>query len=268
MWPQLTTAGGERRSNLGATWCGRLLVASWGWRARPSQNLPILVSKPVFPDGQVSVHRDDQWRHFGSLDGCGAAFAGSAIFERSHQLSVLAECSTMRPSPTQYATENNPAARQRLWAVSRYEPAFALYHWVIAVAGLRGGEAILGVGCGNGAYLELMEAVGLDVSVGVLAAARRRARGPLVAGDVARLPLATSSFDVVLAAHMLYHVDDRATAALEIRRVLRPSGVLVAVTNRESNHPGLMELVDEVMGNGWRWLRPSDNAFSLENLGQ
>ncbi len=64
---------------------------------------------------------------------------------------------------------------------------------------------------------------------------------------------------------MLYHVDDRATAAREIRRVLRPSGVLVAVTKGESNHPELVELVEEVVGNGWRWLRPSDIAFSLEN---
>ncbi len=92
----------------------------------------------------------------------------------------------MRPSPTQYATEDNLAARQRLWAVSRYEPAFSLYQPVVAVAGLRGGEAILEVGCGNGAYLELVEAVGLDVSVGMLAAARRRVGGPLVAGDVVR----------------------------------------------------------------------------------
>ena len=171
----------------------------------------------------------------------------------------------MRPPPTQYATEDNLAARQRLWAISRYEPAFSLYSWVLGLAGLQGGEAILEVGCGNGAYLELVESVGLDVSLGMLAAARKRARGPLVAGDVVRLPLATSSFDVVLAAHMLYHVEDRATAALEIRRVLRPRGVFVAVTNGESNHQEMVDLVEDVVGRGWRWSRPSDVGFSLEN---
>jgi len=171
----------------------------------------------------------------------------------------------MHPPPTQYATEDNLAARQRLWAISRYEPAFSLYPWVLGLAGLRGGEAVLEVGCGNGSYLELVEAVGLDVSPGMVAAARQRARGPLVAGDIVRLPIATSSFDVVLAAHMLYHVDDRATAAREIRRALRPLGVFVAVTNGESNHREMVELVEEVVGNAWRWSRPSDAVFSLEN---
>lgn len=173
----------------------------------------------------------------------------------------------MRPPATQYATEANLAARQRLWAVSHYEPTFSLYPWVLGLAGLQGGEAILEVGCGNGSYLELVEAVGLDVSPGMLASAVRRAKGPLVAGDVVHLPLAASSFDVVLAAHMLYHVDDRTTAAREIRRVLRSDGVLVAVTNGESNHREMVDLVEEVVGNGWRWSRPSDTTFSLENGG-
>jgi len=38
----------------------------------------------------------------------------------------------------------------------------------------------------------------------------------------------------VLAVHMLYHVPDREAAARELRRVLAPEGVCVAVTPRES----------------------------------
>jgi hypothetical protein len=49
----------------------------------------------------------------------------------------------MRPAPTQYATEDNLAARQRLWATSRFEPAFSLFAWVLALADLRGDEASL-----------------------------------------------------------------------------------------------------------------------------
>ena len=101
----------------------------------------------------------------------------------------------MRPPPTQYATEDNLAARQRLWAISRYEPAFSLYPWVLGLAGLRGGEAVLEVGCGNGSYLELVEAVGLDVSPGMVAvcarsASRMPARDvPVAASPCAVIPL-------------------------------------------------------------------------------
>jgi SAM-dependent methyltransferase len=171
----------------------------------------------------------------------------------------------VRSPPTQYATEVNLRARQRLWELSRYDPPFSLYPWVIELAALRGNEAILEVGCGNGPYLERVTAVGLDVSLGMLAAARRRARGPLVAGDAVALPFGRESFDVVLAPHMLYHVEDRPEAMRELRRVLRAGGVCIAVTNGVHNHRELVELVEAVVGHDWRWRQPSVSGFSLEN---
>lgn len=167
--------------------------------------------------------------------------------------------------PTQYATDANLSARQHLWDISTREPPFSLYPWVLNLADLHGGDSLLEVGCGNGGYLALVEAVGMDASLGLLGAARERARGPLVCGDVERLPFADRSFHVVLAPHMLYHVADRRTAVHELRRVLRPSGTCVAVTNGEGNHRELVSLVEDVVGHGWRWRRPSDTVFSLEN---
>jgi SAM-dependent methyltransferase len=80
---------------------------------------------------------------------------------------------------SQYATEDKLAARQRLWKISPRRPPVSLFSWVLGLARLRGVERVLEVGCGNGAYLEYMDAVGLDSSLGMLAAARERARGPL-----------------------------------------------------------------------------------------
>ena len=65
-------------------------------------------------------------------------------------------------------------------------------------------------------------------SAGMLRAVRYPA---LFCADVAALPLRDGSFDVVLAAHMLYHVPDRRAAVSELRRVLVPAGVCIAVTN-------------------------------------
>jgi len=44
--------------------------------------------------------------------------------------------------------------------------------------------------------------------------------------DVQAIPYNDASFDVVIANHMLYHVPDLPKALAEIRRVLRPGGLL------------------------------------------
>jgi SAM-dependent methyltransferase len=60
--------------------------------------------------------------------------------------------------------------------------------------------------------------------------------------DVQALPLRSASLDVALAMHMLYHVPDIAQAARELRRVLRPGGILLAITNGEAH----LEELDQV----------------------
>src|SRR5262249_2097577 len=56
-------------------------------------------------------------------------------------------------------------------------------------------------------------------------------------GDAQQLPFASASVDVVLAAHMLYHVPDVERAVEEIARVLRSEGrVVVALNSPEHLH--------------------------------
>lgn len=173
--------------------------------------------------------------------------------------------------PTQYATDANFRARQRLW--EHQDPPFDLVGWVLGIAGLAepSGQLVLDVGCGNGVYVRELErrgidAIGCDLSVGMLSAARPHPR--LVNGDVTRLPFRAGTFDVVLAPHMLYHVDDRGSAVAELRRVLKPTGSCVAVTNGDKHMRALRDLVEDAVGKatlGWTMRNPSVHAFSLEN---
>ena len=81
------------------------------------------------------------------------------------------------------------------------------------------------VGCGTGSFLDVLDryaddVVGIDPLAG---ASDDRIR----AGEAERLPLETASADLASALDVLEHVDDTAALA-ELRRVLRPGGVVVA----------------------------------------
>ncbi|KAI1503135.1 methyltransferase type 11 [Biscogniauxia marginata] len=49
--------------------------------------------------------------------------------------------------------------------------------------------------------------------------------------DVAELPFPDASFNVAIANHMLYHVDDPDNAFQQLARVLKPGGTLIATLN-------------------------------------
>ena len=172
---------------------------------------------------------------------------------------------------TQYESDRKLAARQQFWAASTREPAFELFPWVLDLAGLGGSSPadVLDVGCGNGAYEAELARRGhaglvcaLDASMGMLRTVEQPAR---VNADAQRLPFQDCSFDIVLAPHMLYHVPSVETAAREFRRVLRPGGVCVAVTNGEENIREYLDLMEAAVATGWRMERPAEQHFSLEN---
>ncbi|WP_412542747.1 class I SAM-dependent methyltransferase [Longispora sp. K20-0274] len=93
--------------------------------------------------------------------------------------------------------------------------------------------AVLDLGCGAGRDMAFWEArgarvVGLDLSTGMLDHAAGLVAGPLVQGDMLRLPFADGAFtgvwSIASILHLPYAVAPAAVA--EIARVLRPGGVL------------------------------------------
>lgn len=107
--------------------------------------------------------------------------------------------------------------------------------------GVEPGQRVLEVGFGGGATLETLirekgcgYAGGLDASPEMVRAAERRFASWIADGRMAvrqgtaeRIPWADAEFDRALSVNSLFYWPDAAQGVREIRRVLRPGGVLV-----------------------------------------
>ncbi|WP_367318246.1 class I SAM-dependent methyltransferase [Streptomyces sp. HUAS ZL42] len=116
-----------------------------------------------------------------------------------------------------------------------------IHQEMITLAGLQDGHRALDVGCGTGNLLQAtgqrhrnVDLVGLDPDPKALARAGRKARRAgltirLDRGFAQELPYDDGSFDRVFSSLMLHHLDSTSKDALlaEVRRVLRPDGLLV-----------------------------------------
>lgn len=118
-------------------------------------------------------------------------------------------------------------------------------------------QRLLDVGCGTGHLARELLAAGhrvaaVDLLPEALAAARADAPGVgLLRADAGRLPLAAGGFDAVTALDVLEHVDDAAALA-ELRRVVRPGGLLVLTVPAA---PWLWSHRDEAAGHRRRYTR-------------
>jgi ubiquinone/menaquinone biosynthesis C-methylase UbiE len=120
----------------------------------------------------------------------------------------------------------------------------ARYRWALSLAA---GLDVLDAGCGVGYGTEVLvdggasSAVGVDISDHAIAAARSRAGAALrfEVGDVERLPMPDGSFDLVTCFEVIEYVQHPERALDELRRVLRPGGVLlISSPNRGAYPPG------------------------------
>jgi ubiquinone/menaquinone biosynthesis C-methylase UbiE len=158
-----------------------------------------------------------------------------------------------------------PAAR----AQSLLNPARRLVQSprrTVAAMGLAGGDRVLEVGSGPGFFSPLIaEAVPsgrlvlVDLQAGMLQAARPRlarfANVSFAQTDAQALGLAAAQFDAVLLATVLGEVPDPDGCVDEVRRVLRPGGLLtIAETRRDSDFLALPTLRALVERHGFSFL--------------
>ncbi len=96
-------------------------------------------------------------------------------------------------------------------------------------------KRLLDAGCGTGAILKRLgrpdRNIGVDIAPEALSFCRKRGLENVQQADISALPFPNDTFDAVICSSVLYHqwVVDVEVALAELRRVLRPAGLLFLV---------------------------------------
>ena len=142
-------------------------------------------------------------------------------------------------TPTRLERVDYDRVQHQTYAMGRALPASSITHYMQVFAGFlpdRRPLTVVDLGSGTGRFTPgLAEAFGgpvygVEPAAGMRAAAKAGSAHPRVeylAGEAAAIPLPEASADFVLMFLSFHHVPDRAVAAREIARVLKPGGVFI-----------------------------------------
>lgn len=139
-------------------------------------------------------------------------------------------------SPTQPIKFTDGAAYERFMAPWSRSAGALFIDWLAQGAG----KSWVDVGCGNGAFTELVLAkaapssiCGIDPSEAQIATARQKLSGTaaeFAIGDAMALPYGDASFDVGVMALVLFFIPDPHKGAAEMVRVIKPGGTVASYT--------------------------------------
>lgn len=185
--------------------------------------------------------------------------------DMQHMVNLIHLSNVNHALQEQYKTTKNIDARVRLHKECSTNP-MGWFPWVFSKCELHEGAVVLELGCGNGALwsdnasrLPRRARITLtDISEGLLEETRLKLNKELetaVAGeelsivfcpcDCHAIPFADAHFDVVIANHLLFYIEDREQVYKEILRVLKPGGRLIASTYGPKHMQEITTLVQE-----------------------
>lgn len=130
---------------------------------------------------------------------------------------------------------------------------------------------LLEVGCGNGARLTQLAALGWSVEgqeVDPISAAAAREKGIKIhLGPLENIRLPDASYDAIVMNHVIEHLHEPVKLLAECRRLLSPQGTLIAVT------PNVRSYGHRIFKSNWRGLEPPRHIFlygqeSLRHIAQ
>jgi ubiquinone/menaquinone biosynthesis C-methylase UbiE len=131
----------------------------------------------------------------------------------------------MKPPDKREVRENYDELGGGLYDLRYEEEQARKYDAAVLLTLPRGGDLLLDNGCGTGMFLKRIDSpcVGLDLTAGLLRAARRKLKPGhhLVQGDSEHLPFRAGVFHGVYAVTLIQNLPDKELAVSEMRRVSR-----------------------------------------------
>nr|WP_294677797.1 methyltransferase domain-containing protein [uncultured Blautia sp.] len=155
----------------------------------------------------------------------------------------------------QYQNASNISSRINLHSLYSQNKQ-GWFPWIFMQCHITSGLNILEIGCGDGALwtrnlARIPEAVSItlsDISNGMLRDARRAigssdTRFTFRAFDCKKIPYKDTSFDLVIANHVLFYCDNIPAVLKEVRRVLKPGGHFLCSAYGKAHMQEISQLV-------------------------
>ncbi len=153
-----------------------------------------------------------------------------------------------------------------------------MFKWIFEYLPKKENLKVLELGCGTGLFWlanrkEIPDSWSItlsDYSEGMLETTRKnmsliKRDFQYAIIDAEKINYPDDSFDIIIANNMLYHVEDRRTAILNISKVLKKSGLFIASTVGNNNMQELNALFYKFLERENRIFKFRANPFSLEN---